>query len=106
MRNLSMALTTSAALIAGASLFNSAQAAPATPNLTLDRFSLVEPARMWGGQSYCWYDSGWNGPGWYLCGYPKRRGYGWGGAYGWHGWGMMMGRHMGRWGHHMGGCCW
>ena len=30
---------------------------------------------------------GWNGPGWYWCGYAWRRGYGWGGGYGYHGWG-------------------
>jgi len=22
----------------------------------------------WGGGWYCWYDTGWNGPGWYICG--------------------------------------
>src|SRR6185437_16941552 len=34
---------------------------------------------MWGGHRYCWYE-GWNGPGWYWCGYGARRGYGWGAA--------------------------
>jgi hypothetical protein len=100
-----IALVATVTMMGGMSLMSSPQAAPATPNLTLDRFSIIEPARMWGGQSYCWYDDGWNGAGWYQCGYAKRRGYGWGGPYGWHGWGMHhMG--MGRWGHHMGGCCW
>jgi hypothetical protein len=41
---------------------------------------------IWGGRNYCWYDSGWRGPGWYWCGYDGRRGLGWGGVYGWHGW--------------------
>lgn len=41
---------------------------------------------VWGGRNYCWYDSGWRGPGWYWCGYGVRRGLGWGGVYGWHGW--------------------
>ena len=37
---------------------------------------------VWGGRTYCWYDSGWHGPGWYWCGYSLRRGFGWGGVYG------------------------
>jgi hypothetical protein len=40
----------------------------------------------WGGQDYCWYDDGWNGPGWYWCGQYLSPGIGWGGGYGWHGW--------------------
>jgi len=39
------------------------------------------------GHSYCWYDDGWRGPGWYRCGYEFRRGLGWGGPRGWRGWG-------------------
>jgi hypothetical protein len=39
------------------------------------------------GHRYCWYDDAWRGPGWYLCGYAFRRGYGWGGVGGWRGWG-------------------
>jgi hypothetical protein len=38
-------------------------------------------------EDYCWYDDGWNGPGWYWCGYESDQGAGWGGAYGWNGWG-------------------
>jgi hypothetical protein len=38
------------------------------------------------GKSYCWYDDGWNGPGWYVCGEYTVRGVGWGGGAGWHGW--------------------
>ncbi len=37
-------------------------------------------------QNYCWYDSGWQGPGWYWCGYAWNNGQGWGGGEGWHGW--------------------
>ena len=41
----------------------------------------------WGGQRYCWFDSGWHGAGWYGCGYGAwRRGYGWGGGRGWNRW--------------------
>ncbi len=42
---------------------------------------------LFGGRNYCWYDGGWRGPGYYWCGYAWRRGYGWGGPVGWHGWG-------------------
>jgi len=40
-----------------------------------------------GGRNYCFYDNGWNGPGWYWCGdYAYRYGYGWGGPVGWNNW--------------------
>src|SRR5262245_52821249 len=38
------------------------------------------------GQRYCFYFSGWHGPGWYRCGFAFRRGLGWGGVYGWNSW--------------------
>lgn len=41
---------------------------------------------IFGGRHYCFYLSGWHGPGWYWCGYASRRGLGWGGPRGWHGW--------------------
>ena len=34
------------------------------------------------GRAYCFYLDGWNGPGWYRCGFAWRRGIGWGGVYG------------------------
>jgi hypothetical protein len=40
-----------------------------------------------GGDDYCWYSGGWNGPGWYECGDQGIYGFGWGGTYGWNGWG-------------------
>jgi len=47
----------------------------------------VENAQFFfGGQNYCWYDEGWQGPGWYWCGYAWNNGQGWGGGEGWHGW--------------------
>lgn len=112
MRSLNMALA--GALIAGVSLIGSAQAAPVgLPDGTraaIDRLSVVETAHMWGNQDYCWYEDGWNGAGWYQCGYAGRKNYGWGGAYGWHGWAApMWGHRMGMYGHHMmisRGCCW
>jgi hypothetical protein len=42
---------------------------------------------IFGGHNYCWYDSAWSGPGWYWCGYAGRRGLGFGGGEGFHGWG-------------------
>jgi hypothetical protein len=61
--------------------------------LPVDRFtpaaipSDIEQAQFaFGGRSYCWYDGGWRGPGFYWCGYAWRRGFGWGGGAGWHGW--------------------
>src|SRR5262249_52755567 len=53
----------------------------------LERIGVVEQAQYsYGGNDYCWYDDGWNGPGWYVCGQYTVRGVGWGGAAGWHGW--------------------
>ena len=53
----------------------------------------VEKAQFFfNGQNYCWYDNGWQGPGWYWCGYAWNNGQGWGGGEGWHGW--SRGTHM------------
>jgi hypothetical protein len=41
---------------------------------------------MFGGHNYCWYPGGWQGAGWYWCGYAYRQGIGWGGGEGFHGW--------------------
>jgi hypothetical protein len=47
------------------------------------------------GHNFCWYDGGWQGPGWYWCGYAWNNGQGWGGGDGWHGWsrGQWHGNH-------------
>jgi hypothetical protein len=67
------------------------------------------------GDNYGWYDDGWDGPGWYIVGYEFRRGFGFGGREGWHGWhhrgshshghhgGGGGGHHGGGGGHHGGG---
>ena len=58
-----------------------------SPPASLAQASPVEKAQfVWGGRRYCWYNSAWRGPGWYQCGFAWRRGLGWGGAAGWHGW--------------------
>jgi hypothetical protein len=57
------------------------------PPASLAAASPIEKAQfVWGGRRYCWYPSGWRGPGWYQCGFAWRRGLGWGGPAGWHGW--------------------
>jgi hypothetical protein len=58
--------------------------------------SLQDAQYLWGGRNYCWYPGGWRGPGYYWCGYAWRRGFGWGGPVGWHGWGGR-GWHGGGW---------
>lgn len=63
----------------------------------LSQSSPVETVQFfWGGQRYCWYDFGWQGPGWYRCGFAWRTGFGWGGPVGWHGWRRPVVRHRPR----------
>jgi hypothetical protein len=53
-----------------------------------DELNVVDQVQyVWGGRRYCWYDDGWNGPGWYWCGRYLVPGLGWGGGVGWRGWG-------------------
>jgi Chaperone of endosialidase len=91
-----------AGLIAAITLVLVHGGAQAMPNSTADGLRdaasnarLVENAQyVWNGRRYCWYENGWNGPGWYVCNYgPWVRGFWWGGGVGWHGW-----RHVG---HHV-----
>ena len=47
----------------------------------------TEPTYYWrGGRRHCWYDNGWNGPGWYWCGENLNAGIGWGGPMFWNNW--------------------
>ena len=88
-RRLAMSLAAAVALIAQLAL-------PASATLGVGGFAVrdslaesspVENAQfVWGGRNYCWYASAWRGPGWYQCGFAWRRGLGWGGPAGWHGW--------------------
>jgi hypothetical protein len=48
----------------GAPLIERAQIYLPFPN-PLDLF-------FFGGHDWCWYDGGWQGPGWYWCGYGDR----------------------------------
>ena len=62
-------------------------AAPTALRDAADTLLAIENAQfIWQGRRYCWYDRGWRGPGWYWCGHAWRRGSGWGGPVGWHGW--------------------
>ncbi|HET9715207.1 MAG TPA: hypothetical protein VFP60_03395 [Pseudolabrys sp.] len=38
---------------------------------------------VWRGHQYCLYERGWNGAGWYRCGFARKAGRGWGGPKGW-----------------------
>ncbi len=82
---------TAAALGAAMILSIPAQAAPTNGlgqfHKPADDLDMLKKAQFFfGGRNYCFYFDGWHGPGWYWCGYAYRRGYGWGGPEGWHGW--------------------
>ncbi|MGO9024500.1 MAG: hypothetical protein ACLQIQ_09425 [Beijerinckiaceae bacterium] len=97
------------ALMATGLFFGSAAAAPlpnqssfgpvATPQSAIELAQLPIPipvpvpglSPFWGGHQYCWYDDGWQGGGWYWCGYAWRNGYGFGGPEGFRGWGRGRG---------------
>ena len=73
--------------IMGASVGAAPMVAPAAIRGAVDSLNVVERAQfIWLGHNYCWYDDGWNGPGWYWCGQYLTSGIGWGGGYGWHHW--------------------
>jgi hypothetical protein len=111
MRNCKLVLA--GALVAALGLVGQAQAGPlGLPDGTqaaAGHLGIVEPVHMMGHHNYCWYEDGWNGAGWYQCGYALLKDQGWGGPYGWNGWpAPMWGHRMGMYGHHMmmgNGCC-
>src|SRR5262245_12519123 len=81
------------ALLASTALVTTRADAAAIPNsngirAAIDALSVIDTVQVYivDGRNYCWYDFGWMGPGWYWCGYAWRRGLGWGGGYGFHGW--------------------
>jgi hypothetical protein len=90
MRSLVLSAAASIAFLAAAPLVN-AQTAP-EGRLIFGVESVGAPAPvqdvqfLFGGRNYCWYPVGWHGAGYYWCGYANRRGIGWGGPVGWHGW--------------------
>ena len=49
--------------------------APATIRAATDSVNIVENVQFfWANHNYCWYDDGWNGPGWYWCDMASRPG--------------------------------
>lgn len=88
MRKFAITIAAATAFIVGTLIIcANVSAAPIVAPGTTENMNVVERVQfIWLGHNYCWYDGGWNGPGWYWCGYGSRRGYGWGGAYGWHHW--------------------
>ena len=92
MRKIDFTLTATVALLAMATGANRLSAAPIAPpdglQTALSNLDVIEKAQvfLWQGHRYCWYDDGWQGPGFYWCGYARRHGLGWGGGAGWHGW--------------------
>ena len=94
MRKFVTGLATLAAIAAGVTTLSTRSDAAGLPgtgvlNGAADSIAVTENVQlyMFGGRRHCWYDDGWQGPGWYWCGYRHRRGFGWGGGAGWHGWG-------------------
>jgi hypothetical protein len=90
MKKIGLSLIAAMALGSATIVLGAAQAAPAAlsaPQSALADANLLQKAQfIFGGRHFCFYLDGWNGPGWYWCGYSHRHGYGWGGREGWHGW--------------------
>lgn len=60
-------------------------------------YSVFEGSITKHGHKYCWYDGGWNGAGWYRCGFENKDGKGWGGPTGWEGAARMPPSSGGAW---------
>jgi hypothetical protein len=92
MRSLIFMGATLAALIANGTLIPGGAEAAATATFdgiraAAEPLGILEKTQfIFEGRRHCWYPDGWHGPGWYWCGYNWRRGLGWGGPEGWHGW--------------------
>jgi hypothetical protein len=85
---LSLALVACAALPLGGIAEASIADSPFSAARQMTGASPVQDALfIQGGIAYCWYPSGWHGPGFYRCGWQWRTGVGWGGGWGWNGWG-------------------
>src|SRR5882762_6955857 len=90
MRKILLTIAAAIGLMTTGSAINQANAMPLGNGVSdaADELSMVDKAQyVWGGRRYCWYDDGWNGPGWYWCGRYLTPGFGWGGGGGWRGWG-------------------
>ena len=70
----------SIALLAGAvsPIANPSQAAIGegtigAPLISVESVLIEQEQFVFDDQNYCWYDDGWQGPGWYWCGYAWDR---------------------------------
>jgi Chaperone of endosialidase len=106
MRRFVVTIAAATVFVAGAPLLGASVGAapivaPGAIRAAADTLNVIESVQfIWLGHNYCWYDDGWNGPGWYWCGYGANVGTGWGGGYGWHHW---RGGHPGGGARHVGG---
>lgn len=106
LRNLVVALAATAAMVVGGNAGATTMSAPAAIRTAAGSLNMVENVQFfWTGHNYCWYDDGWNGPGWYWCDMYLQPGIGWGGGYGWHSWrgGHPHSYYQGNRGSHVGG---
>src|SRR5450756_738055 len=68
LRNLVVALAATAAVVVGGNAVAASMSAPAAMRTAADSLKMTENVQFfWGDHNYCWYDDGWNGPGWYWC---------------------------------------
>jgi len=71
MHRFTVTIAAATALVAGAPIMGAGvgaapMVAPATIRGAVDSLNVVERAQfIWLGHNYCWYDDGWNGPGWH-----------------------------------------
>src|SRR3954470_17330763 len=109
MRQLLTTLASAMALFAVGSLHANAMPLndPAGIKAATEDLNIVDNVQfVWGGRRFCFYDDGWNGPGWYWCGRYLVPGIGWGGGVGFRGWrfgGFRGGREFRREGGFRGG---
>ena len=81
-------LVTCVGALAGMALFGgpagaTMPGAPDTMKSAVDSIAMIDNVQyVWRGQRFCFYPDGWQGPGWYRCGYHLRVGFGWGGPVG------------------------
>jgi hypothetical protein len=72
--------------VRGPSSAPQAMAGQPTPRVVYNK-TYPEPTYYWrNGRRYCWYENGWNGAGWYVCGEASTRGSGYGGPIWWNNW--------------------
>jgi hypothetical protein len=70
LRNLVGALAATAAVVVSGNAGAASMSAPVAMRTAADSLNMTENVQFfWSGHDYCWYDDGWNGPGWYLVRY-------------------------------------